>query len=130
MDEQGEFKHKKEEIPVIVLGSYEIIGVKLISSLTGFPFDVSAATEIEAIFLNADGTFLEKKKSLSGITVVNGPGGYIQIILLEAESALLAPSADFALSDIELHITIDSKTTILLMKQSVKIVPRLFPTAP
>lgn len=118
------------KIPRIVLGQDKTLDVWLTSESTCDPVDLTDATEIVAIFLNADGTFLERKFSLSQITIVSAPGGHFQIALPSASTALLAPSPTGSYSNIEIHVTISSMVTIILLPNSVNIVPRLFPAAP
>lgn len=125
-------------LPKRVLGSDITLDVFLKDKLTKMPIDISAATELEAIFLNADGTFLEEKLTTSGIAIIDGPGGHMQVLIDAADSALLKPSNINVIplpqgpsySDIEFHYTIGGKTTIVNAPQSINLVPRLFPTAP
>lgn len=98
--------------------------------------DITSATEIVVIMLNADGTFLELKLSVSQIMIINGADGHFQAAGTAAQSALLKPSGANVIpvgaplySDIEAHVTISSKETIVLFPQSINLVPRLFPTA-
>ena len=120
--------------PVIVQGEDKVLDIVLRKQLPngslGDPVDLTAATEIEAILLNTDGTFLEKKLTTSGITLISGPGGHFQISISAAQSALLAASVSPAYSDIEVHFVIASKTTISIITNAVNIIPRRYPTAP
>lgn len=115
------------QIPVVIMGEDKFLDVKLLSQLSGDPIDLSAATEIQAILLKADSTYLIKKLSTAGITLVSGPGGHFQIILTQIESALLRPSPLGAYSDLEIHFTIAGLLTIVLLPNSVSIVSKLFP---
>ena len=124
------------QIPQIIAGADAVLDVKLINQQTGDPLDLSAATEIEAILLNADNSFLELKLSLSQIVLISGPGGHFQIIIPAASSALLAlspvpsPSVPASNSDMEIHLTIGGKLTIINLIGVVTIVARRFPAAP
>jgi hypothetical protein len=120
----------EKTIPTVIMGSDKSLDIKLVSELSGDPFDMTAATEIMAILLNADGSFLERKMTTSGIVLVSGPGGHFQIVLTAANTTLLQASPVDCLSNIEIHIVIAGLTTIVLLKNSVKIIPRLYPTAP
>lgn len=117
-------------IPTVVAGEDKTLDVKIKSCITGDPIDLSSATEITAIFLNADGTFLECKLSLSAIVLVSGQGGHFQIILSAANSALLAQSVPPKYSDIEVQFVIASKKSIVILSNAVNIVPRRYPQAP
>lgn len=125
LDPRGPF------IPTVVLGEDAILDVKLKSKVTGDPFDLTAATEIKAILLNANNTYLEEKLSTGGgITLISGPGGHFQINLAAADTTLLAPSVPPALSDIEVQITIAGKLKIVLLNGAVNFIQRRFPAAP
>ncbi len=126
-----------EEIkpPTIIAGQDKTLTAQLINIMNGVRtlFDLTSATEIEAIFLNADGSFLEKKLSLSQITVTNAPSGIFQINLLAADTALLALTnltPPIVYPSIEVHVTIGGKLTIINMMNCINIVQRLFPSAP
>lgn len=120
------------EIPTLVLGEDKTLDVKMInlSSPSRDPLDLTDATEIVAILLNADGTFLELKLSLSQITIISAPGGHFQIAITAAQSALLAQSAPGGFTDIEVQFIISSKKTITTLTDAVSIIPRRYPTAP
>ena len=117
-------------IPVIYQGADKTLDIFLTSQTSGDPVDITAATEIEAIFLNTDGTFLEKKLTTAGIAIISGPGGHFQIYLAAADTALLAVSASGGYSDVEIHLVIGGKTTIVVLSNAVNILARRYPTAP
>ena len=121
---------KSIPIPLIVQGEDKDLAIKLTDKVAKQPFDISAATEIVAIFLNTDNTFLEKKLSTSGIALINGALGQLKVILSAAETAALALSVNGAYSDIELHVTIAGKVTILNLLNCVNIIARRYPAAP
>lgn len=115
------------QIPTIVTGEDKNVDVRLTNSISGDPFDLTSATEIDAIFLKNDGTCLHKKLSLSEIVILSALGGKFQIILTAADTEDLALSPDNGYSNIEIRITIASKITIVLLKNVIKVVPKLFP---
>jgi len=116
-------------VPTIVMGEDKILDVKLKNATTKDYLDITSASEIVAILLNADGTFLEKKLSTNGIAIISGPSGHFQINLASSETALLAASGD-AYSDIEVKLTLSSKLSIVNLIGCVNIVPSRYPTAP
>jgi len=118
-------------VPVIVQGEDKTVTVKLTQKINGptngYPFDLTGATEIEAIFLKTDGTCLHKKLSLAQIIILNALAGSLQILLTAADSALLAVSPLTANSNIELRVVIAGKMTYIQLKNVVKIVSSLYP---
>jgi hypothetical protein len=128
--------------PTRVLGSDITLPLQVNSRLTGLPVPIGAATEIVAILLKADGTFLEEKLSLGGVFIIDGDAGQANILIAAADSALLAPSPVYVpavppapfvppvFSSVELHITLAGKTSIVNLPNSINLVSRLFPTAP
>ena len=129
--------------PTVILGEDKVLNVQ-VNQITQDncgndctqPLDISAATQIVAIFQNADLSFLYKKLSLSQIAITSGPFGRFSITLLAADTALLAPSpgpqpgcCGGGYSAIEIHLTIAGQETIINLPNSVNIVPRQFPTS-
>lgn len=112
--------------PEIIQGEDETIDVRLTSAVTGDPFDITGATELEAKFLNFDGTIKSYKLSLSEIAVISGLGGHLRITISRASSLLLKPSASSGLSSFELYVTIAGKVTIVQFVNAVKIKAKLF----
>ena len=117
-------------VPVIIQGQDKVLQVVLKSQQSGNPVDITSASEIEAIFLNTDGTYTEKKLSTGGISVISGPGGNFQIALSPSDTQAMAVSTGGAFSDIEIHVTIASKVSIVILTGAVNILARRFPTAP
>lgn len=117
-------------IPTVIAGEDKFLDIRLINQTSKNPVDLSAASEIEAILLNADNTYLEKKLSTGGITLISGPGGNFQINLAASETALLALSPSDSASDIEIHFTIGGKLSIVILTASVNILSRRYPSAP
>ena len=124
-------------VPKVVRGEDKTLTVKLNDTSTGFPFDISAATEIVAILLNQiANTYTEKKLSTSGVSILNGPGGALQIFITKIESALLALSTietdpvNGTYSDIELRLTIGGKLTIVNLFGCLWVIDPRFPAAP
>lgn len=116
--------------PTIIQGEDKTLTIKLVSSDTKYPVDLSTASEIKAILLNTDNTYTEKLLSTGGIALVSGPGGAFSIFLTAADTLALAVSPQGAYSDIEIHFVISSKTGIVLLTNSVQIIPRRYPSAP
>lgn len=124
-------------VPVIVQGEDKVLTIKLVSSSTGDPFDLTAASAITALLLNADSTVLELTLT-SGVTIVNPSAGKIQVYITAAQSLLLAlnpvitnppfPPAPGGYQNLELRITIGGEITIVQLPQSVSVVAKLFPS--
>lgn len=119
----------RPKVATVILGEDQPVSVTLVDSTTKLPFDLSSATEIIALFQNLDLSILQKKKSTGGIVLLSGPGGAFQILLTAAETALLAPSPTNGYSDLEVKVTIAGKLTIIQLPQSLKVLPRIFPSA-
>lgn len=114
-------------IPVIVLGEDKTLDIKLVDQ-DGNPVDVSAATAIVAILANADGlTYLEASLANSGVAIINGGGGHIQMIITAAQSALLAVGQSVA---IDLRLTIATKLFKVIIPDAVQISAAAYPAAP
>lgn len=116
-----------EAKPIIILGEDKNVIVELTNTKTAKPIDLTAATEIEAILINADDTCLHKKLSTFGITLISGPFGKFQINLSAAETALLALSPEDGYSSIRVEFTIGGKKTIANLTDVVQVINRLFP---
>lgn len=116
-----------QAIPQIYQGEDKILTVRLVSAQTKLPFDISLATEIIAAFMNADQTTLEVKKSTGGITILNGPGGAMQITLTSVQTALLAVASGDGYQSFQLQITIGGKITIVQLPNSIQVIAPLFP---
>jgi hypothetical protein len=115
-------------VPTVIIGEDKSLTIKLVESKTQDPFDLTSATEIVACFLNADGTVLQKALSTSGVVIISGVAGKIQVILSKTETLLLTPSPLGGLSDIELRITIGGKLNIVQLPGVISVVKKLFPT--
>jgi hypothetical protein len=123
--------------PVVYQGADKTLDFFLTKQSNGQPLDITGVTEIEAIFLNTDGTFLELKLSLSEVTLVSAPGGHFQVQISAADSQLLAlspmpvpPSYLPCFSDVEVHLTIGGKISIVVLTGSIQVLARRYPTAP
>lgn len=114
-------------IPTVVRGEDKYLNIKLDNANTGDPYDLSLATEIDAVFEKTDGTCIHKLLSLTEVVVTNGPAGKLRIQLNAADTALLALSPEDGYSDIELRITIASKLNIVQLVDVFKVVQKLFP---
>lgn len=121
--------------PVIIQQGSDIpLVFRLQSRTTMDPIDISAASEIEAIFHNADGTCLHKTLTGGGIVVINGPIGKFQANITEAEGLLLESTdqtdADTileSLQSVEVNTTILGKKQTINFPKSLNVVPRQFP---
>ena len=114
-------------VPVVIQGEDKTLGIRLKSSTSGDPYDLTAATEIEAVFLKTDNTCLHKKLTTGGIVLVSGPGGYFQVLLTDTETPLLALSPVAGYSSIEIRVTIGGKVNYVQLVDSMQVVASLFP---
>lgn len=117
---------KKDAKPKVVQGEDKVLTVQLKDPKTKVFTDITGVTEITAILLNTDGSFLQKKLSTSGIVVLNALAGKFQILLSTAETALLALTPVGSYSNIEVRFVIASKTTIVQLEDSIEVVAKLF----
>lgn len=120
-------------IPVIVQGEDKVLTVGLTklsasTSINGTPFDsLASATEVKVIMLNTDQSYLVKLMSTGGVVVTSGLGGKFQIIIAAAQSALLALSPSGLYSDMEVHVTIGGKLTIVILTSVFQVIAPRFP---
>ena len=117
---------KAKKIPQIIQGEDKTLTVQLSDPDTKEFTNITGVSEITAIFLNTDGSFLQKKLSTSGIVLVNALAGKFQIVLSAAETALLALTPENSYSNIEVRFVIASKTTIVQLEDSIEVVAKLF----
>lgn len=96
--------------------------------LIGF-VDLSAATEIEALFKKADDTTLIQTLTDNNIVLTNGPLGAFNIIVAAADSADLAASETGLYTSIEIRYTIAGKVQSIILTNAILIAERLFPDA-
>ena len=113
--------------PEIICGEDKSLIVKLENEVTEYPFDLTGATEIEAIFMKNDGTGLHKLLTTSGIVILNAPGGAIQINLAASETQVLKISDLDSLSSFEVRVSIAGKKRYVQLKSSIKILASLYP---
>ena len=115
--------------PTIIIGEDKTLSVQLVDD-TGQPIDLSTATEIDAMFMNADGTCVHKKLSTAGVVLTSGPFGKFNVLLSGADTAALqlSPAApNPGLSGFEIHYRVNGLTTFVLLRNSLSIIPRMFP---
>jgi hypothetical protein len=112
--------------PLVYLGEDSTLSVRLVNKTTKDPFDLSVASEIEAILPNEDGTLLVKKLSTSGIVIISASGGHLQVVLSASETSLLAASINGGYSDIEIDLTISGKKKFVTIKNAVQILPKRY----
>ena len=123
-------------IPKIVRGSDKTLEIFLRGKHTKTPTDLTGATEVVVILGNDDGTFVEKKLSASGCSVISGPGGHIQAYLIAASGetdklTLSAIQDDGLLSTgIQVNYTIAGKLDKVNIPSSIEVVDPMFPGAP
>jgi hypothetical protein len=114
--------------PVIIQGEDKSLAIRLVDGKTSLPYDISAATEVAALFRNTDSTILTKLLSTSGISIVSGPGGAINVLLTAANTKLLALSDIGSFSSFEVHVTIAGKINYIQLINSIQVIASLFPT--
>jgi len=116
-------------VPEVVQGEDKSLDISLTDAVTGDPFNLTAATEIDCLFLKTDDTCIHKKLTLSEVVITNAPFGRFRILLLIADTALMKLSdlENGVYSDIEIRITVAGKLTIVLLKGVISVVPKLFP---
>jgi hypothetical protein len=119
---------QKSLVPQVIKGEDKTLSVRLNDAKTGIAIDLAAASEIEALFLNSDGSYLSKNMSLGQIVLTNPGAGFFQIFILAADTLLLAiPTTTGAYSNIEIHITMLGKKTYVQLKNSIQVLQTLFP---
>lgn len=112
----------------IVAGSDFSFNIVIINTVTNFPVDVTTASEIVVVFPNADGTtYLELKLTTGGVTIVNGPGGVINVAGTAVQSAALMTGSPLA---IDLKYTIAGKLTITTINGALSVAAPAYPAAP
>jgi hypothetical protein len=115
-----------DQQPVLIpVGGDKILTFTLTSQTTGYPIDITAATEIVAAFLNQTGVVpsaLEKKLSTSGVTILSGPGGVCQTTISEAETASLATG----IQGVIFKVTLAGITTPVNLQNAINVQPLLF----
>ena len=116
------------ELPIatIIQGEDKTLNVRLYNP-DGTPYDVTQATEIVCIFAATNPAgYIEKKLSLSGVTIQSGPGGWILPHLVPADTALLTVGAQ---QSFEVWVTIAGLVTKVQFLNSLNVVASLFPLA-
>jgi hypothetical protein len=116
-----------KKTPVINAGEDKIVTAELsavdpCSDCSGPPFNITGATEIVALFPSGT-TPIQKKLSLSEITIINAGGGMVAITLTAADTLLL----DVGLIDVEIRVTIAGKTSIAQISQQITVNASMFP---
>jgi len=105
----------------IVRGEDRTILVKIKSS-DGEPHDLTAATEISAVFKNSDASTTTKLLSTAGIAIVGSPLlGHIDITLTDAETLLLGAGT----LGFEVEIDEGADKRIVQLLKSLTVVDRL-----
>ena len=115
--------------PIIYKGEDGTVSVRLVSKGSKDPFDVSVCSEIEAILPKEDGTFLVKKLSTNGVSILSAAGGHILVILDAADTTLLAASLNGGYTDMEVDLTISGKKKFVNIKDAVQIIPKPYPAS-
>jgi len=115
----------------IIQGADKALAVRLSSESTGDPFDLSSATEIEARFLNADGSCQHYDLSTGGVTILSAGAGKFQVNLPASGTSLLAPTDNtqdpLLYQGVEIHVEIAGKETIINLPSTIDVQPPLFP---
>ena len=104
--------------PEVISGEDKVLTIQLKDYKAHEFYDLSGATEIIALFKNADSSTLQKKLTTAGIVMINALAGKFQIMLTAAETSLLAITPVGEYSDIELKVTVASKLTIVKFKDT------------
>ena len=91
---------------------------------SGAPFDLSSATEIKALFSNADGSVLTVTMTGGQIVILNGCAGKIKVSLTDLQTALLNVGEA---QSFELEIHIGTVISIVQFVGSITIIDRIFP---
>lgn len=72
----------------VIAGEDRMMILRIVDKLTQEPFDLTAASAINARFKNADQTVLIKNLT-AGVAIVSAPAGKISVSLSATETALL-----------------------------------------
>jgi hypothetical protein len=111
----------------IIQGGDKLLQIKLWDVANKKPYDLTSATEVVAILpITASPTYLEKRLSLSQVTVDSAVLGEATIILGPSDTSSLTPGANISF---EVRITIAGKVQPVQFLQALNVVPSLFPTA-
>lgn len=104
--------------------------ISLTSQLTGYPFDLTGASEVEADFQNADGTSLNLKLTTTGIAIVNAPGGVFSATMTAAQTNLLQAASGNGFASFIVKVTIGGKILVVNFFNALQIVPPPFTVTP
>lgn len=123
---------KAKVVPTIILGEDKTLNFKLTvendCQECNDPFDLTGATEIECIFLKNDNTGLLIKLTDLKVVILNAAAGKFQALLSAAETEELALPPDGEYADVEVRVTIGGKKTIVLLRDSVQILNKIYPS--
>lgn len=99
-------------VPNIIQGEDRTLTFYLTNDSTGFPLDISSASQITATFLNADNTYLTLHLTgmPGGIAILSGPGGAFTATLSAVQTALLAIGTGDGFANVTLSYTIGGST--------------------
>lgn len=78
----------EDTFPAIIKGEDKNLVLKFTDE-NGDLLDLTTITEINAKFAKSDGSILERKLSLTEVSVLSALGGKIQVTLTDANTALL-----------------------------------------
>lgn len=78
------------QIVTIIQGEDRDLFLRIVDKKTQQPFDLTAASAINARFKNADDSVLVKSIS-TGVTIISAAAGKIAVTILKTESILLKP---------------------------------------
>jgi hypothetical protein len=105
----------------IIAGATKEINVYLMKKSTSEPLDLTAATQIEAVFKKADDTLLTLNLS-SGVSRVSDLGGKFKVTLTTTNSALLKLDER---QDFEVAVTFASSKYIVQFKECLDVIQRM-----
>lgn len=112
----------------VVQGQDLSLNVRLVTADPGDPFDLTSASEIVAVFASTQAPlYIEKKLSMSQITIASAAGGRFLVLLSPADTNLFPINAQ---ASFEVRVTIAGKITTIQFLNALNVVASLFPTAP
>ena len=111
-----------EDRVTVYQGENKTLNFRLVDERTKNPFDLTLATEIEAIFPTTAGPSLIKLKSLSQVIVINAVGGRFDVPLVPTETAGLQLGE---VVPVEIRVTIAGLISIIQIPQALNVAPSI-----
>lgn len=112
-----------QEIPEITIGYGWVHTFTIDDDNTGFPVDLSTASQITASYKNLDGSVLVLTLigGLGGIALISGPGGTFSVTGTDLQSAPLALGNGDGLGNVFITYTIGGLTKPINLENVIKI---------